>query len=65
MNYEVYYIPMYSTNQTQTGLDIWLTFNQGVNFVSKDQVTQDKILHSFQFTIDQIGYKNLLPFTIL
>ena len=65
MNYEVYYIPMYSTNQTQTGLDIWLTFNQGVNFVSKDQVTQDKILNSFQFTIDQIGYKNLLPFTIL
>lgn len=27
VNYQVYYIPRYSTNSTQTGLDIWLTFN--------------------------------------
>lgn len=27
INYQAYYIPRYSTNETQTGLDVWLTFN--------------------------------------
>ena len=43
---------MYSTNETQTGLDVWLTFNQGVKFVSSNQKIQDQILNSFQFSID-------------
>ena len=60
MNYEFYFIPMYSTNSTQTGLDVWLTFNQGVNFAGQDQQAQDLIINSFQFSIDQLGYKNLL-----
>lgn len=56
---------MYSTNETQTGLDVWLTFNQGVKFVSSNQKIQDQILNSFQFSIDQLGYSNLMPFKIL
>ncbi len=64
MTYEVYYIPVYSTNDTQTGIDVWLTFNQEVKFVTEDQSTQDKIINSFQFSIDQLGYQNLIPFLI-
>ena len=38
MNYEIYYIPMYSTNiSTLTGLDVWLTFSQGVTFMLRDK----------------------------
>lgn len=64
MTYQVYYIPAYSTNNTQTGLDVWLTFNQGVNFFSSDVDTQNKIVNSFQFSIDQLGYQNLISFII-
>jgi len=43
---------------------VWLTFNQGVNFVSNDPDTQSKVVNSFQFSIDQLGYQNLIPFII-
>lgn len=35
--YEIYYIPTTSVTDTQTGIDVWLTFNQGVNFGTNGQ----------------------------
>lgn len=38
---------MYSDNDTQTGLDVWVTFNHPVYFSSQPNITQQDALNSF------------------
>lgn len=55
-------IPMYSDNDTQTGLDVWITFNHPVYYNTKANQSQsnvsDAFARSFQFSIDNTAIEN-------
>ena len=40
LSYGLSFIPMYSDNATQTGLDTWVTFNHPVYFIPQANQTQ-------------------------
>lgn len=54
LSYELFWIPMYSDNATQTGLDVWITFNNKLSFTTpnNNSVSQssDSFANSFAFS---------------
>lgn len=60
--YEIFTIPMYSDNSTQTGLDLWITFNHPVYYNPQGNISQDNIsdafARSFLFSIDDTPIPN-------
>jgi hypothetical protein len=56
LSYSIFAIPMYSDNDTQTGLDVWITFNHPVYYSYQSNQSQNNVsdyfARSFQFSID-------------
>ena len=60
--YQVFGIPMYSDNDTQTGLDLWITFNHPVYYSAQGNSTpgesRDAFASSFRFSVDGVPVPN-------
>jgi hypothetical protein len=50
--YELFLLPMYSDNDTQTGLDVFVSFNKPILFDNGTQAQADALSASFNFEID-------------
>jgi len=48
LSYSLFWIPMYSDNGTQTGIDTWVTFNNDLSFSNNNQnMTQEQANNLF------------------
>ena len=54
LSFTLFAIPMYSDNKTQTGVDVWVTFNKDVYFNNQGNQTSTSstFAQSFRFTLD-------------
>jgi hypothetical protein len=62
LSFGLFAIPMYTDNDTQTGLDTWITFNHPVYFAYQSNQSQDnssqQFIDSFKFTINGTAIHN-------
>ena len=62
LGFSLFVIPMYSDNDTQTGLDVWVTFNHPVYFTSQTNISQQDAIssfaNSFRFTFNGSAVQN-------
>lgn len=52
LSYALFYLPAYADNNTQTGLDVFATFNHPVLFKATTNPGNEVFLNSFSFSVD-------------
>ena len=62
LSFALFAIPMYSDNTTQTGIDVWVTFNKDVYFnkQANQTSTSSAFAESYRFILDGTPITNTI-----